>query len=158
MRAMMRMKSGIFIALSVTLAFVISCAASSTEDEGDDMMGGGGGNDPVCGDGTCASSEVGYCPSDCGSGGGGGNNAVCGNGTCETTKGENASSCFSDCGAGNGSGSGSGSGSNTMCPSDPFACFGCMLDPMLCPAGLDQTACQACLGGGLGSGSGLPFP
>jgi hypothetical protein len=151
---MMRTKSGIICALSMALAFAVACAESP--GTGDDDMGDDGntsGN--VCGDGTCATAEIGYCPTDCGEGGNNNNNAVCGNGQCETTKGESASSCFSDCG-GSGSGSGSGNTSGT-CPADPNACFGCILDPSQCPSGLDANTCLTCiLNGGGGSGSGFP--
>jgi hypothetical protein len=75
---------------------------------------------------------------------------------CETTKGESASTCFSDCGGNGNNGSGSGNTSGT-CPSDPNACIGCLLDPSQCPSGLDSNTCLQCVlnGGGLG-GSGLP--
>jgi len=148
---MMRIKSGILCALSMSLAFAVACADSP--GSGDDQQGGGSNSGAVCGDGTCASSEVGYCPTDCGQGGNN-NNAVCGNGMCESTKGETASTCFSDCGGGGGSGSG-GNTSGT-CPTDPNACIGCLLDPTQCPAGLDANSCLTCVlnGGGLGSGLG----
>lgn len=146
---MMRTHSGFICALTATIAFAFSCADSGTEEPGDDM------NDDqtsqnVCGDGTCAASEVGFCSQDCGSGG---NNsaATCGDGMCETTKGENGASCASDCGGG--SGSGSGSGSSTTCPSDPLECVLCGLDAQFCVPPLDQATCAAC-GGGFGSGSG----
>ena len=125
-----------------------------------DPNGGGHGADaataPVCGDGVCAASEVNSCMQDCGGNGSNNNNPVCGNGQCETTKGETAKSCPSDCMTGNGSGSGSGMG---MCPTDPTTCLSCIFDPTMCPAGLDQNACIQCafgsgLGSGLGSGMG----
>jgi len=153
----MRIKSGIVCALSMSLAFAVACAESP--GTGDDQMGDDTNTGATCGDGTCATSEVGYCPTDCGDGNHNNNNAVCGNGQCETTAGESASSCFSDCG-GNGSGSGSGNTSGT-CPSDPNACIGCLLDPSQCPSGLDANSCLQCvlngggLGSGLGSGSGM---
>ena len=149
MRAMMRVKSGIFLALTTTASLIVACS-----------WGGSGNGDPhpdastahaVCGDGTCSASEVNNCPADCGSGGGSNQNAVCGNNSCETTKGETAQSCPSDC-AQQGSGSGSGSGTG-MCPSDPTQCLGCIIDPTMCPTGLDQNACIACIFGG-GSGMG----
>jgi hypothetical protein len=152
---MMRINSGIICALSMSLAFAVACAESP--GTGDDQTGDDTNTGNVCGDGTCATSEVGYCPTDCGDGNNNQNNAVCGNGQCETTKGESASTCFSDCGNGNnGSGSGSGNTSGT-CPSDPNACIGCLLDPSQCPSGLDANSCLQCVlnGGGLG-GSGLP--
>lgn len=151
---MMRIKSGIICVLSMSLAFAVACANSADPGDGDDDNGSGGSQQQTqCGDGTCDSSEVGSCTSDCGTGTGGnnGNNntPVCGNGTCET--GESSSSCFSDCGTG--SGSGSGSGSSTSCPSDPTACVLCIFDPASCPSGLDQNACTNCIisgGGGFG--------
>lgn len=153
----MRIKSGIVCALSMSLAFVLGCADSGTGDDGagDDQMGDQ--NQNVCGDGTCAASEVGFCAMDCGNGGNGNGSggAVCGNTQCETTKGESVSTCPSDCNTpGNGSGSNNGS---TNCPSDQTVCFLCLLDATFC-MGVDQQTCQSCLGGGLGSGSGFPMP
>jgi hypothetical protein len=154
----MRINSGIICALSMSLAFAVACAESP--GTGDDQTGDDTTTDNVCGDGTCATSEVGYCPTDCGDGNNNQNNAVCGNGQCETTKGESASTCFSDCGNGNnGSGSGSGSSTTVDCADQNvlIGCIGCLLDPSACVAPLDAAACQACLGGGgLGSGSGFP--
>ncbi|NVB78848.1 MAG: hypothetical protein HOV81_10670 [Kofleriaceae bacterium] len=147
---MMRIKSGIICALSMSLAFAVACADSGNTGDDDDT-GGGGSQQVTCGDGTCAASEVGFCTSDCGEGGGnnnGNNNNPCnGNGTCDP--GETASSCFSDCG-GQGSGSGSGSGSSTLDCSDPLTTFGCVLctsDPTSCIPPLDPTSCAACGGG-----------
>lgn len=151
---MMRIQSGIFCALAATLSFVIACADSGTDDPGGD----GSGDEQtqaVCGDGTCAASEVGYCTMDCGNGGNN-NSAVCGNGMCETSLGENGATCAADCsGGGGGSGSGSGSGGGGTCPADPTECFLCLLDPSFCMGGLDPTTCQGCLGGGGGSGGGF---
>lgn len=148
---MMRIKSGIFCALTGAMVFAVACSFGGSS---------GGGPQPDasttsgahCGDGVCSASEVNNCPADCG-GGGSNVNAVCGNGQCETTKGETAQSCPSDCGGG-GSGSGSGSGTG-MCPADQNACLGCILDPTQCPAGLDMNTCLTCLLGGGGLGSGL---
>ena len=149
---MMRINSGIVCALSMSLAFAIACADSP--GTGDDQTGDDTTND-VCGDGTCASAEIGYCPTDCGNGGNNNQNAVCGNGMCETTKGETASSCVSDCGN-TGSTGGSNGSSSGSCPTDPNACIGCLLDPSMCPSGLDSNTCLTCIlnGGGLGSGGG----
>ncbi len=98
----------------------------------------------VCGDAVCAASEVGTCTQDCGSGGGSGSGSgtgtvVCGNNVCDT--GETNSSCPNDC-------TGGGGGSSGSCPTDPLDCFGCLIDANLCPAGLDEAACTACIGGG----------
>lgn len=152
---MMRMQSGIIFALASSFAFVLACADSGTQ-EPDDMNDDDQQTQNVCGDGTCAAAEVGYCQADCGAGGNGGNNnATCGDGMCETTKGENGASCAVDCGGGGGTGSGGGGGgTSTTCPSDPLECFGCLLDMSLCPAGLDQNTCTTCLTGGLGGGTG----
>lgn len=144
------MKSGIFLALAVAAAFAFSCADSpGTGDDG--QQGSNQMTNNVCGDGTCATSEIGYCPTDCGSGNA--NSAVCGNGQCETTKGESASTCFSDCG-GAGSGSGSGNTSALDC-NDQNTQIGCLACQLLssCTAPYDATSCAAC-GGGLGSGFG----
>jgi hypothetical protein len=135
--------------------------------------GGGGGDDvdasiPVCGDGVCAATEVGSCTQDCG---GGGTNPVCGNGQCESSKGESASSCPSDCGGGGGAVCGNSiceaSETGTSCPSDCagggsgsldcndqnvlLACVTCLLTNQC--SGVDPNSCQACIGGG-GMGAG----
>src|SRR5882672_9706754 len=99
MPRMMRIKSGIVLALTTTASLIVACS-----------WGGSGNGDPhpdastahaVCGDGTCSASEINNCPADCGSNTGSNNqNAVCGNGSCETTKGETAQSCPSDCAQG----------------------------------------------------------
>jgi len=148
MRAMMRIKSGIFLALTTTASLIVACS-----------WGGSGNGDPkpdastshaVCGDGTCSASEINNCPADCGSNSGSNQNAVCGNGSCETTKGETAQSCPSDCSQGSGSGSGSGTGT---CPTDQQVCLTCILDSTMCPTGLDMNTCLTCLlnGGGMGA-------
>jgi hypothetical protein len=146
----MRIKSGIVCALSMSLACVVACATTGDDGTGDDQ-GSDMTSNNVCGDGTCAATEVGFCTSDCGEGGnnGGNNNgsgsgtaAVCGNGMCETTKGENSTNCFSDCGT---PGQGSGSGNpSTTCPSDPTECILCLFDVSFCMGGLDQASCQTC--------------
>ena len=151
---MMRINSGIFCALAMTLAF--ACADSSSGD--DDGSGSGSGSNVMsgCGDGVCSPSEVGFCMSDCGNGSNGNSGASCGNGQCETTKGENGSSCPQDCGGGSGSGSGSGSGTSTLNCSDPNTTLGCLLCTglMQCTPPYDASSCAAC-GGGMGSGSGF---
>jgi hypothetical protein len=38
-----------------------------------------------------------------------------------------------------------GPGPGGNCPADPTACFGCILDPTMCPSGLDPTTCLGCL-------------
>ena len=158
MPPMMRINAGIFCALSMSLAFAVACADSP--GTGDDQSGDDTNTGVVCGDGTCVTSEVGTCPTDCGNGNNNNNNAVCGNGQCETTKGETASSCFSDCGGNGNNGSGSNGNTSGTCPSDPNACIGCLLDPTQCPSGLDSNTCLQCVlnGGGLGSGLGSGFP
>jgi hypothetical protein len=146
---MMRIKSGIVCALSMSLAFVFACATTGDDGTGDDQGGSDMTSNNVCGDGTCAATEVGFCTQDCGMGGNNNNGsgsatgAVCGNGQCETTKGENATNCFSDCG-GQGSGSGSGS-TSTTCPTDPSVCFASIFDATACTGGLDQTTCATCV-------------
>lgn len=135
------------------MAFAVSCTDSGSNDPtGDDTMGDT--QHAVCGDAMCEATEVGFCAADCGTGGN--SNAVCGNAMCETSKGENQSTCFSDCGTG--SGSGSGSGSSTSCPTDQtflILCALCSADASLCMAPADAATCAACGGGGLGSGGGL---
>lgn len=151
---------------TLTLAIVCSLFAACSWGEGSPSDDG---SDPgpdasapaqaVCGDGTCASSEIGVCSTDCGASTGPkcGNSvcengedvntcavdcpAVCGDSKCEGP--ENASTCPGDCGGNTGG----------MCPADPLECFGCILDPSLCPAGLDPTTCQTCISGG---GGGVP--
>jgi hypothetical protein len=112
----------------------------------------------VCGDMICAASEVHSCPQDCGNGGNGSGNqqAVCGNGQCETTLGESATSCPSDCAGGGGSNTGSGGGGGALNCSDPNTIIGCGLcsAAMICTAPYDAVSCAACGGGGLGSGLG----
>jgi hypothetical protein len=146
---MMRIKSGIVCALSMSLAFVVACATTGDDGTGDDQ-GSDMTSNNVCGDGTCAATEVNSCAQDCGTGGGNNNNgsgsatgAVCGNGQCETTKGESVSTCPSDCNTG-GNGSGSNNGSTT-CPSDPTACLACLFDATACPSGVDQQTCATCV-------------
>lgn len=149
---MMRIKSGIVCALSMSLACVVACATTGDDGTGDDQ-GSDMTSNNVCGDGTCAATEVGFCTQDCGEGGNNNNGsgsatgAVCGNAQCETTKGENATNCFSDCG-GQGSGSGSGNPSTTLDCTDQnvlLACFSCTLLQMCTPP-YDAASCAACTG------------
>lgn len=147
----MRMHSGLFVACAASMAFAFSCADSST---GDDGMGSDDPPPPpaaVCGDGTCAATEVGFCSQDCGNGSNQ-NQPLCGDGTCDPSRGETSSSCAVDCGnGGGGSGSGSGSSGSTSC--DPILCFLCLADATLCLPPDDQNTCATCLG--LGSGGGF---
>jgi len=140
------------------LAFVCAlfAACATTDGGGGDDEGTPPDDTPVCGDAVCAASEVGSCMADCGSGGNNnptetcgngtceGNEpstcpadcppaAVCGNGTCEMAAGETSSNCAGDC-----------TSSGGTCPADPTECVLCLLDPMFCPAGLDQATCTAC--------------
>jgi len=139
-----------------TLVFVCAIAGCSWGGEEGSTGGGGpdasvgGGGGPVCGDGVCAASEVGSCTNDCGTGGGNNNPPapVCGNSTCET--GETSASCPNDCGGGGGSGGGSGG----ACPANQQDCFGCILDPTMCPSGHDMNSCLNCILGGGGGGGG----
>lgn len=162
------MRNTFALAFVCALGLVGACAwgegAPSDDDDGStsDSDDSSSGDDstptlPVCGDGTCASSEVGSCSSDCGA------SAVCGNGTCEG--GESNASCSSDCplsavcgdgtcdtagGEDSGTCPGDCSGSTGgQCPSDQTVCFLCLLDPSFC-MGVDQATCESCLGGGGG--------
>lgn len=142
--------------------FFIGACASSGED-------GGGDDDPpppapVCGDGTCASTEVGVCQDDCG--GGNPNNPVCGNGSCEN--GENSTTCAQDCPpagpvCGDSNCDMAGGENSTNCPGDCgggggsldcndfavlFACLLCTSDPTQCVPPANPTDCAACTGGG----------
>lgn len=141
-----------------TLVFVSMVAACSWGDgSGQEPTGDDGGDDqqtvPVCGDGTCASSEVNSCAADCG--GGQANNDVCGDGSCTGT--ETANSCPSDCSQGGGGGS--GSGSNAACPADLLVCLCTFVDPSTCPAGITEELCLECAfgGGGFPGGGGGGF-
>jgi len=148
----------------VTAAFVSGC--SWGEDSGSSPPPGPDApatQQPVCGDGVCASTELNTCASDCGQqptcNGDGqcqpnettascptdcGQQASCNNdGTCQAN--ETNASCPNDCN--------DGSGSAGNCPADTQECYLCAIAGQGCPAGLDQDACTACLLGG-GSGSG----
>jgi hypothetical protein len=151
---MMRLNTGIVCVVAALAAGACSWGSGSgSSTPGPDAPIGGG--DVVCGDSVCAASEVGHCQQDCGSTGS--NNpqqAVCGNGQCETTLGESATSCPSDCGGGQGSGGGSGSGGggggqlDCNDPNTLVACFACIATNVCTPPA-DAASCQACLGGGL---------
>lgn len=150
---MMRLNTGI-VCVVAALAVAACSSGSGSSNPGPDASSSNGA---VCGDNVCAATEVNSCPQDCGTGG---NNsaAVCGNGQCETTKGESATSCPSDCSGntgGSNTGSGGGGGSGALNCSDQntlLACFACIATNVC--TGVDANSCQACLGGGGGSGLG----
>src|SRR6185312_10231807 len=162
---MMRTKTGIVCVLAALAVGACSWGNGSSATTSPDAA------PVVCGDMRCDSSEVNNCPQDCGNGGGN-QNAVCGNGQCETSKGESATSCPSDCGGGGsnavcGDGTCQSTESSTTCPadcgggntslncSDPNTVIGCGLcsAAMICMPPYDAISCAAC-GGGLGSGLG----
>jgi hypothetical protein len=168
------MRNTLAVAFVCALGMVSACAwgegAPTDDDDDDDGQqtddntddDGSSGDDstplPVCGDGTCASSEISSCSADCGAAAtcgdgtcGGGETqsscpsdctptATCGDGTCDTAAGETTGSCPGDCSG----------GMTGQCPADPNECLFCLFEPSLCPAGLDQAACEACIGGGGG--------
>lgn len=127
----------------VSAAFVTACSWGDGSGTEQPPAPDASVSQNVCGDGSCAAAEIGYCTEDCGSGGGSGSGSgtsMCGNFVCDA--GESNATCPNDCTSGGGSGSGSGSG-------DPTACIA------TCIAAPDPTACLlACLGGG-GGGGGL---
>lgn len=154
----------------VAVLFLGACAwGESSSPGGDDDDGPPPDAAPVqvvCGDQTCAPSEVGNCPSDCG----GGNTAVCGNAACETGEtnatcpqdcppagpvcgdtvcdmagGENSTNCPGDCTGGGGG----GGGGNIDCNDEVvlFSCFACLSDPTSCSGfGVTEEDCAACAG------------
>lgn len=146
---MMRINTGIVCVLAALAVGACSWGSGSSGNSG--PTPDAAGTSATCGDNICAASEVGFCPQDCGSGGGN-QQAVCGNGQCETSKGESATSCPTDCntGSGGGSNTGSGGGSGALNCSDPTTQIGCLLCTGLgmCTAPYDATSCAAC-GGGL---------
>ena len=150
---MMRHKTGI-VCVVAALA-VAACSWGNGSGSSNPAPDASSGGAAVCGDNVCAATEVNTCPQDCGSGGNN-NSAVCGNGQCETTKGETATSCPSDCsGSSGGSNTGSGGGSSALNCSDQntlIACIACVATNVC--TGVDANSCQTCLGGGLGSGTG----
>jgi hypothetical protein len=150
----MRHKTGI-VCVVAALA-VAACSWGNGSGSSNPGVDAFGGNAAVCGDNVCAATEVNNCPQDCGSGGNN-NQAVCGNGTCETSKGESATSCPSDCntntGSNGGSNTGSGAALNCQDPTTLLACFTCLSGGGC--TGVDMNSCNTCLGGsGLGSGTG----
>jgi len=147
---MMGTKTGIVCVLAALA--VGACSWGSGSGSGNTSADAAGA--AVCGDNICAATEVGFCTQDCGNGGNhngsngsnGQQTAVCGNGQCETTLGESATSCPSDCGGGGGSGSGS-SALNCSDQNVLLACFACIATNVCTPPE-DAASCQACLGGG----------
>jgi hypothetical protein len=150
------------------LAFVCAAALGAC------AWGEGGGSDDdgptpdassgliICGDGTCAPSEVGSCTQDCGA-----NNPVCGNGSCQGPSetnascpadcppagpicgdavcdmagGENSTNCPGDCMG--------GGGGNIDCNDDAivFACGACLFEPGACSVfGVTEADCLSCVG------------
>lgn len=120
---------------------------------------------PVCGDGTCATAEIGNCSADCGNQ----QAPVCGNNKCES--GENNNNCITDCPTNsscNNNGTCDPGESNAncaldcplsgSCPANVGECVFCAITGIGCPAGLDMAACGACLmnGGGSGCVGGIP--
>jgi hypothetical protein len=152
-----------------TLAFV--CAVFLSACAWGESSGGGDDDDPppddppaaVCGDGTCASTEVGVCTQDCG----GTSNPVCGNGSCEGPTETNAT-CAQDCPpsgpvCGDNVCDMAGGENSSNCPGDCtgggsidcndqmvlIACVACLLDPTGCSAlGVTEADCLTCAGGG----------
>lgn len=146
---MMRLVTGLCCALTMT--WVIACASSGDDGGGGNGSGSNvGSNEPMCGDGTCAASEVGLCEADCGTGKPGGL-ASCGNGMCEADASENETSCPTDCmstGSGSGGGGGGGGGNTAVNCADPDtldACAVCSLF-LICVPPLNLTDCDACFG------------
>jgi hypothetical protein len=148
------MRTTLFIASSI---FIVACAwgeEAGPPDEDPEI--------PVCGDGTCASTETNSCASDCGTP----NPVTCNNnGTCDS--GETTSNCANDCSTATQCGNNvceSGE-DTTSCPNDcqtqsgidcndgviQFACGVC-LGSGTCELGTSEDACLACLGGGGGAG------
>jgi hypothetical protein len=148
-----------------TLAFVCAVLFSACAwGEGDGTPAptpDSGTAQAVCGDGTCAPSEVGNCAGDCG----GTTNPVCGDGNCQAP--ESNATCASDCPAtgpicGDATCDMAGGENSTNCPGDcttsgvdcmdPILLLGCALcldDPGVCSILMvTQADCEACVGGG----------
>jgi hypothetical protein len=137
------------------------------------LLAGGGcvRRGPLCGDGMCAPTEVGFCAADCsGQCGNGvcetaegetaancpgdcGGGPVCGNGVCETADGETAATCPGDCGASCGNGICDAGETTTSCPGD---CTGPVCGNGFCEAGESAATCPGdCSGGGPVCGNGV---
>lgn len=159
----MRAINTFVLVCALFIATLGACAwgdGSPTGDDGIDPPPG-----PVCGDGTCAGSEVGMCTADCG---GGGQAPVCGNGSCEN--GESTATCPSDCPAQSQCGNGTCDAGETTgncpgdcpaqgnCPAEPLDCFVCASFGQFCPSGHDMNSCFACIlsGGGGTCAGGFP--
>ncbi|MDX2087604.1 MAG: hypothetical protein SFX73_07130 [Kofleriaceae bacterium] len=106
----------------------------------------------VCGDGVCASQEIGFCTQDCGmTNPPDAQTTTCGNAVCDAT--ETYDTCPNDCPNNGGSGSGSGSGDPLAClltcaiAPDPESCFiGCFGfggDDSGCTGGAPNGTCDA---------------
>lgn len=149
-------------ALAFVCAAVLSACAWGESSSGDDDTPTPDAPPAqiVCGDGTCAPSEVGSCTQDCG----GTTSPVCGNGSCEN--GETNSTCPADCApsgpiCGDAVCDTAGGENPTNCPGDCqggsaidcndqnvlLSCFLCVTDPMFCTPPLTQADCQTCIGG-----------
>ncbi|MBS1118857.1 MAG: hypothetical protein H6Q90_1085 [Deltaproteobacteria bacterium] len=152
--------------MRTTLAFICAvlvgaCAGGDGNGSGDDAPPDAPAAQAVCGDGTCAASEVGHCPADCG----GQVTPVCGNSACEAPS-ETTANCPSDCPAtgpvcGDAVCDAAGGETSANCPGDctggstidcadqnvVLLCVACFLDPTACVAPVTVEACTACVGG-----------
>jgi len=140
----------LFIASSI---FIVACAWGEEAGPPDDDP-----EIPVCGDGTCASSETNSCASDCGT-----PNPTCNNnGTCDS--GETTTNCAGDCTTATQCGNNvcEAGEDTTSCPNDcqqqggldcgdniiRLACFACFATGS-CQLGTSEDACLACVTGGV---------
>ena len=146
---MMRSSSGIVCAVAGALMFAVACSWGGASDP-NSHADANSSSAAVCGDGTCAASEINNCPQDCGtgmhgsgggsgSGSGSGSNVAgfCGDGTCQAN--EDATTCSVDC-------QGTGSGAGTLDCNDPNAAILCLECEILqmCSGGADANSCAAC--------------